>query len=72
MTEIEVLRKSVRRWKTFAIVSWVGIASMFLLFMVVAGIASAAANREQQRAMEAEQAARQAMHEMLQQQGKQK
>jgi arginine exporter protein ArgO len=72
MTEIEVLRKSIRRWKTFAIVSWVGIASMFLLFIVVAGIASASANREQQRAMEAEQAARQAMHEMLQQQGKQK
>jgi hypothetical protein len=72
MTEIEVLRKSVRRWKTLAIVSWVGIASMVLVCISVAGYATAAALREQQRAVEAEHAARQAIHEMLQQPEKQK
>ncbi|HEV8062262.1 MAG TPA: hypothetical protein VGP68_20455 [Gemmataceae bacterium] len=66
MTEIEVLRKSVRRWKTLAIISWVGIASMVLLCIAVVGFATAAAIREQQRAVEAERAATQAMHEMLQ------
>ena len=70
MTEIEVLRKSVPRWKTLAIVSWVGIASMVLLCIVVAGFASAAAIREQQRAVEAENAAQKAIHEMLQGQEK--
>jgi hypothetical protein len=66
MTEIEVLRKSVHRWKTLATASWLGIASMVLVRIVVARNATAAAIREQQRAVETEHAARQAIHEMQQ------